>query len=137
MSHPGPRAVQIVLSDEERRTLERWAGGVEVRARVALRELVVVAAAARARGEDSDWPGPAAQDAHEDGAGDGSGGARLTSTSATTSTLSRAATVATPAMGSAPRRFGPMRSVRWRSRSAGPRRDLHAGDRGQAATPLG
>src|SRR4051794_41933332 len=43
MSHPGPRAVQIVLSDEERRTLERWAGGVEVPARVALRARIVLA----------------------------------------------------------------------------------------------
>src|SRR4051794_28955419 len=43
MSHPGPRAVQIVLSDEERRALERWAGGVEVPARVALRSRIVLA----------------------------------------------------------------------------------------------
>src|SRR4051794_24508976 len=43
MSHPGPRAVQIVLSGEERRTLERWAGGVEVPARVALRSRIVLA----------------------------------------------------------------------------------------------
>src|SRR4051812_6362359 len=41
MSHPGPRAVEIALSDEERRTLERWAGGVE--ARVALRSRIVLA----------------------------------------------------------------------------------------------
>src|SRR4051812_5637061 len=40
MSHPGPRAVEIALSDEERRTLERWAGGVE--ARVALRSRIVL-----------------------------------------------------------------------------------------------
>jgi transposase len=45
MSHPGPRAVQIVLSDGERRTLERWAGGVEVPARVALRSRIVLACA--------------------------------------------------------------------------------------------
>jgi transposase len=43
MSHPGPRAVQIVLSDEEHRTLERWADGVEVPARVALRSRIVLA----------------------------------------------------------------------------------------------
>ncbi len=43
MSHPGPRAVQIVLSDEERRALGRWAGGVEVPARVALRSRIVLA----------------------------------------------------------------------------------------------
>jgi transposase len=43
MSHPGPRALEIVLSDEERRALEHWAGGAEVPARGALRSRIVLA----------------------------------------------------------------------------------------------
>src|SRR5690242_2833666 len=31
MSHPGPRAVEIVLSDEERTELVRWAGSADRR----------------------------------------------------------------------------------------------------------
>jgi transposase len=43
MSHPGPRALEIVLSDEERRALEHWAEGAEVPARGALRSRIVLA----------------------------------------------------------------------------------------------
>ncbi len=45
MSHPGPRAVEIVLSDEERRALERSARGGGVPARLAERARIVLACA--------------------------------------------------------------------------------------------
>jgi transposase len=44
MSHRGPRAVEIALSDEERTELSRWAGGAE-RSRLAERARIILACA--------------------------------------------------------------------------------------------